>query len=143
MTDPVEGPPVQSADAGAGGGGGDAPPPPPPPAGTLIDDIEALIADARNWADAELVYQKTRISFVIACLKRSLAMGVAAGVLGLFALIGLTVGLVIALTPYVTAWGATAIVAGGLGLGAFLCVRAASRAWGEAIGAVRDDEEQV
>ncbi len=124
-----------------GGGGADTPP--TPSAGTLIDDIEALIADARNWADAELVYQKSRIAFVIASLKRSLAMSVAAAVLGLFALVGLTVGLVIALTPHVTAWGATAMVAGGLGLGAFLCVKAASRAWGELMGAVREDEEQV
>lgn len=115
---------------------------PSPSVGTLLDDIEALIADARNWADAELVYQKTRIAFVLASVKRSLAMGAAAAVLGLFALIGLTVGLVIALTPHVTAWGATALVAGGLGLGAFLCVRAASRAWGEAMGAVREEEDQ-
>lgn len=140
MHDPVEGPPVDPARADAGDGVADAAP--SPSDGTLLDDIEALIADARNWADAELVYQKTRIAFVLASVKRTLAMGVAAAVLGLFALIGLTVGLVIALTPHVTAWGATALVAGGLGLGAFLCVRAASRAWGEAMGSVREEEDQ-
>jgi len=44
-------------------------------------------------------------------------------VFALLAAIGLTVGLIFALTPLITAWGATAVVIVLLLVGAWLCVR--------------------
>ena len=100
----------------------------------LADDIGALAGDALNYVDAEFAFQKTRARFVGNRAVTALAFGVVAVVLALLAAIGLTVGLIIALTPLVTAWGATAIVVGLLLLVAYLCVRRAQGAAG-AIGA--------
>ena len=77
---------------------------------SLFDDIDDLIDDARTYFDAELSYQKSRAAFVAECLKKGIGFVVVALVLVFLALIGLTVGLVIALTPLITAWGATAVV---------------------------------
>lgn len=109
---------------------------------SLVDDIEDLVLDAKTYFDAELSYQKTRASFVGACLKRTIAFGAAAALLAFFAAIGLTVGLIIALTPLITAWGATAVVVGLMLLAAFLLVRSAAANWGEMMGAIHEDEEE-
>lgn len=111
------------------------PEPTPVPARSLIDDIEALIDDGRNYVHAELSYQKTRASFVSNRIGKAVGFGVAAAVMGLLAAIGLTVGLIIALTPHLTAWGATALVVGVLLLVAVLLLRRASRNWASARGA--------
>lgn len=106
---------------------------------SLVDDLDELLFDATTWFDAELTYQKTRVSFIGASFKRAIAFGVLGGLLAFFALIGLVVGLIIALTPLVTAWGATAIVVGLLLVGAWLAVRGASSAWRDLTEAVRED----
>ncbi len=108
------------------------------PTRSLIDDLEDLVFDARTWLDAELTYQKTRASFIAACFKRTIALGVVAGMLGVLALIGLVVGLIIALTPLVTAWGATALVVGLLLLVVWLAVRSAGRAWRDMMQAIHE-----
>lgn len=81
---------------------------------TLGDEIATLIDDSRNYAAAEVQFQKTRAKLA----------GRHAGIAGLalaialvtfhIALLALAVGLVIALAPLVTIWGAVAIVVGGL-----------------------------
>lgn len=105
---------------------------------SLVDDIEDLVVDARTWFDAELTYQKTRAAFVASSFKRTVAFGLVAATFGVLAVFGLTVGLIIALTPLVTAWGATAIVVGLLLLGAWLAVRTAGTAWGDLMDAVHE-----
>jgi len=109
---------------------------------SLVDDIEDLVHDARTYFDAELTYQKTRASFVGTCIKRVIGMGLAALLVATFALIALTVGLIIALTPYLTAWGATAVVAGALLLGVALLARAVAGAWRELMAAIHEDGEE-
>ena len=108
----------------------------------LFDDIEALVDDGRTYLDAEISYQKTRISFVSDRLKKTLVYVVAATVLGLVAAIGLTVGLIIALTPLITAWGATALVVGVLLIIAYILLRRASGTWSSATRVFGSDQAE-
>lgn len=121
----------------------DPAPPADHPAETrsLADDLEALVDDARTYLDAELSYQKTRAGFVANRLKKTIAFGVVAAFLAVLATIGLTVGLIIALTPLITAWGATAVVVLGLLLLAYLLVRKAGEAWQSMMGAMKPEED--
>ncbi len=79
---------------------------------SLTEDISAMFEDGKTYVDAEIQYQKSRAAYSANRLKYAALY--AAGAFGVFhlALIGLTVGLVIALTPLVGAWIATAIVVG-------------------------------
>ncbi|GAA4037786.1 phage holin family protein [Parerythrobacter jejuensis] len=88
-----------------------------PPFGSLADDVSALIEDGKTYVDAEIAFQKSRAGFAGKKTK-----GGVIAVLGAFAflhlaLIGLVVGLIIALEPYLTAFGAVATVVGVLLLG--------------------------
>jgi uncharacterized membrane protein YqjE len=91
----------------------------------LREDVTALVEDARNYAEAELAFQKTRAALAGKHGARALVMLVLALVLLHLALIALAVGAVIALAPLVTIWGAIAIVVGVMLLGVALLVRAA------------------
>lgn len=79
---------------------------------SITEELGAIIDDARLYATAELVFQKTRARVF------GKSIGVAAGAILLalvllhIALIAMAVGLVIALEPLVTIWGAIAIVVG-------------------------------
>lgn len=110
---------------------------------SLLDDIGDLVGDAQTWFDAELSYQKVRAAFIGANLKQAVVLGLAAAVLVVVAVMGLTFGLILALVPLVTAWGATAIVAGVLLLGALLCGRRASTAWAALMSAVKEKDEDA
>lgn len=78
----------------------------------LRDDITALVDDARTYAEAEIAFQKTRAGLAGKAGARALVLLVLALVLLHLALIALAVGAVIALAPYVTIWGAIAMVVG-------------------------------
>ena len=108
---------------------------------SLLDDIGDLVGDAQTWFDAELGYQKIRAAFVGANLKQALLLGLAAVVLIVVAVMGLTFGLILALAPLVTAWGATAIVVGAMLLVALLCGRSASKAGRAALAAIREQDD--
>lgn len=90
----------------------------------LVADVRQLAADARALAEAELAYQASRARVAGAAARNMALFGLAAFVLAFFALGALTVGLLLALTPMVTAWGAMAIVVGVLMLAALSCVMA-------------------
>ncbi len=81
-----------------------------PPPSSLFDDVIALVEDGKTYAQAEVAFQKSRAGFVAEQAKYVFAYG--AGALGVLhlALIGLTVGVLIALMPLVGPWFATAIV---------------------------------
>lgn len=121
---------VENTDLNLAGGRSDA-----PPADTaarqgnsrdepsLLEDFEALIADGKSYFEAELRFQRTRLGFTGSRIKWAFIYGAAAfGFLHL-ALIGLVVGLVIALAPLTGAWVAIAIVVGLLLLGALAFVQ--------------------
>lgn len=93
------------------------------PAGpSLVADVEALLADGKTYLEAELTYQKSRAGFTANRLKWTAIYGAAAFGLLHLALIALTVGAVIALTPETGPWMATAIVVAALFLGALIFV---------------------
>lgn len=101
----------------------------------LRDDVTALVEDARNYAEAELAFQKTRAVLAGKHGARALGLLVLALVLLNLALIALAVGAVIALAPLVTIWGAIAIVVGVLLVGTGLLVAGALKE-GRMIGAM-------
>ena len=120
----------------ANGDSESGPPEQDAPVRSLLGDVEALIDDARTWFDAEIGYQKSRAGFVIGRAKLLVGLGLGALFFAIMALFGLTVGLLIALTPLITAWGATAVVVGLLLLGALLMVRKAAGVWRAMLGAL-------
>jgi 4-amino-4-deoxy-L-arabinose transferase-like glycosyltransferase len=87
---------------------------------TLEDDLRQMIGDARGWAEAELVWQKARALFAGKQIGVIALLGLLALVLVFFSLMALVLGLVLALTPMLGAWGAMAAVTGGLLLAAAL-----------------------
>ena len=109
---------------------------------SLRDDVEALIEDGRTYLETELVYQKTRAAFVADRAKGALIFGAIGVLLGFFALIGLTVGLIIALTPILTAWGASALVVALLTLAALISLNAAKRRWDRLMQAIDTTPEE-
>lgn len=107
---------------------------------SLREDVEALIEDGRTYLEAELVFQKTRAAYVADRAKGAVIFGAIAAVLAFLALIGLTVGLIIALTPLITAWGASAVVVAGLLLAALLSARKAGKSWSKLMAAIEGPE---
>ncbi|EAQ30098.1 hypothetical protein NAP1_04960 [Erythrobacter sp. NAP1] len=81
---------------------------------TLIEEASAIIDDARTYAEAEIAFQKTRAKLAGRLVGASAGLVIVALILLHIALLALAVGLVIALEPVVTIWGAIAIVVGGL-----------------------------
>jgi hypothetical protein len=112
---------------------------PDPAERSLVDDLRRLSEDARALARAELAYQKSRAAFAGQEVKRITLLGLLAGVLVFFALMALTLGLVLALTPLLTALGATAAVVGGLLAIAALCALVALGRWRRMVAALSDE----
>ncbi len=110
------------------------------PERSLRDDVEALIDDGKTYLEAELAYQKTRAAFVADRAKGAIVFGAVAALFGFLALIGLTVGLIIALTPLLTAWGASGLVVALLVIGALIAARAAGRRWSGLMAAIDSDK---
>ena len=108
---------------------------------SLREDVEILIEDGKTYLEAELNFQRTRALYVADSARSAMVHGAVAAAFGFLALIGLTVGLIIALTPWLTAWGASALVVGLLILAGVIALRGAMRRWNrlmEALG--RGDE---
>ncbi|MFN6933923.1 MAG: phage holin family protein [Tsuneonella sp.] len=78
----------------------------------MTDDVVALLDDGRTLVEAEIQFQKTRAAFAFDRGKSGAAYGIVAFALLHLALVALVVGAVIALTPLISAWGATAVVVG-------------------------------
>ena len=108
---------------------------------SLRDDVEALIEDGKTYLETELVFQKTRAAFVADRAKGAVIYGAVAAFLAVLALIGLAVGLIIALAPLLTAWGSSAVVVGALLIGAFIFVRMASSRWNSLMSAIQGPPE--
>lgn len=80
----------------------------------LFEEVASLIDDGRTYAQAEIAFQKTRAKLAGTSIGFAAAAIVVALILLHIAFLALAVGLVIALAPLVTIWGAIAIVVGGL-----------------------------
>ena len=99
------------------------------PIRAVSDHVHALIADAKALAKAELALQKLRAAVAGKLAGRIAVMGVAALALAHFALMALVLGLILALAPLLTAWGAMGAVVGGLLLFTVICALVALAAW--------------
>lgn len=108
---------------------------------SLLDDVEALIDDGKTYLEAEFAFQKTRVAVVADRAKSALVYGAVALLLGFLALIGLTVGAIIALSPVLTPWGAAALVVGLLAFAAGLAGRAAAKRWSGLIALIAPERE--
>lgn len=94
---------------------------------SLIDDVKALVDDGKTYLEAELQFQKSRATFAVDRGKSGAVYGVAAAAVLHLALVALVVGAIFALTPLITAWGATAVVVGVLLVAGLLLGLAAKR----------------
>lgn len=106
---------------------------------SLLEDAEALFTDGKTYLQAELAFQKSRAAYAAECTKKGVAFGVIGAVVAFLALIGLTVGLILGLSPLITPWGATAVVVGVWLLVAFIAFRAAAKNFGALGDAFGDD----
>ena len=113
-----------------------------PPLGSLADDVSALIEDGKTYVEAELAFQKTRAGYAGEKTKQGIIFGLGALAFLHLALIGLVVGLIIALAPYLTAFGAVAVVVGALLIGVAIFASIATKRF-KAIGtAFKSDEDE-
>ncbi|MEM6857813.1 MAG: phage holin family protein [Pseudomonadota bacterium] len=92
---------------------------------TIVEELGSLIDDAQLYAKAELAFQKTRARLVGRNVGAALGAVIVAIILLHIALIALAVGLVLALEPVLTIWGAIGIVVGVMLLGVGLLGRMA------------------
>ena len=106
----------------------------------LIAELRLLAGDAASFLRSEVSFQTARARVAGLGLRKVALGAVFAFVFVVFALGGLTVGLLLALTPLVTAWGATAIVVGLLLLGAAGCGLVALRAWRQMLRALTGED---
>ena len=88
---------------------------------TLVEDLRRLAAETREYAKAEIAFQKSRAVYAGAETRSILALAVGIAVCAFFAAMAFVVGLVFALAPLLTRWGAMAAVTLGLLLLAALC----------------------
>ena len=108
---------------------------------SLFADIETLIDDGRTFVEAEIAFQKTRMAYAGQKGRNAAIFGVCAAIFAVFALFGLIVGLIIALSPLLTAWGATALIVGILLVAALVCAMAALRNFQKIRAAFPKDRE--
>ncbi|MEL7197036.1 MAG: phage holin family protein [Pseudomonadota bacterium] len=105
---------VEDAKTGIEGDEEDSEAPPPLFDDSISGEIATLIDDGRNYAQAEIAFQKIRAKLAGKHIAIALACAIVAIVLLHIAFLALAVGLVIALAPLVTIWGAIGIVVGAL-----------------------------
>jgi hypothetical protein len=96
---------------------------------SLVEDVRQLAQDSKTLVEAELAYQKSRAAIAGVGAKGVVSAALLGIALVFFALVALTVGLLIALTPWLTALGATAAVTLGLLGGAALCGLIGRKRW--------------
>ncbi|ANY20642.1 hypothetical protein A6F68_02140 [Tsuneonella dongtanensis] len=108
---------------------------------SLTDDVFALLDDGRTLVETEIQFQKTRAAFAFDRGKSGAAFGVVAFALFHLALVALVVGAVIALTPVIGAWGATAVVVGILVIAGLWFALAAKRKFARLAAAYAETRE--
>lgn len=96
---------------------------------SLVDDMRQLADDGRTLIEAEVAYQKSRAVVAGAGLKSAALFGGLALVLLFFVLMALVIGLLLALTPLIGAWGALGAVVGGLLISAVIAAMIAKSRW--------------
>ena len=108
----------------------------------LDDDLRSLVDRGLALAGAEVELQKARATYAAGKAKTIAVLGGLALAFAFFALVALTVGLVITLTPVLGALGATFAVFGGLVIIALICGLAAMGQWKRMLRALSNQEDQ-
>lgn len=82
------------------------------PLGSLFDDAYALYEDGRTYVEAEVAFQKSRATYAAHETKSGAIFAMGAMAFLHLALLGLVVGMIIALEPFLGAFGAMGVVVG-------------------------------
>ncbi len=80
------------------------------PFGSLRDDLEALYDDSRTYLEAEVAFQKARVAYGAHHIRSAAIYGLSAVAFLNLAMLGLVIGLIIALRPYLGAFGAMGLM---------------------------------
>jgi len=118
-------------------------PPPDADERSLVDDVRQLADEARAFAEAEAAYQKARAAFIAGEMKSIVITAVLAAVITIFAIFALAMGLILALTPLITAWGATAVVVGLLAVTAIFCIMSSGRGWKRMMAVLAEKDDRA
>lgn len=110
---------------------------------SLLEDLETLIEDGRNYLEAEASYQKTRAVYVADRVRAAAFLGAIGAAFGFIALIGLTVGAILTLDQWMPTSLASILVVGVEGLLSFYFIRRASQRWSKIMFALGLDERRV
>lgn len=106
----------------------------------LEDDLRDLVDHGLALARAEADLQKARGRYAAGRAKWIALLGALSAALAFFALVALTVGMVIALSPLIGAIGATLAVFGTLLLLALICAWTAAGQWKRMLAALSTGE---
>lgn len=110
---------------------------------SLIEDLRLLAGDAKSLAQAEIAYQKSRAGVIGSGLGKIAGLGALALLLVWLALVALVIGLLFALIPLLTAWGATAVVTVGLLVLAGVVALWAKASWRKISLLISDEEPRA
>jgi hypothetical protein len=105
---------------------------------SLVEDVVHLVEDGKNYLDAELQYQKARAGVVGSGARKAAILAALGFAFVLLALLAITVGLLLALTPVLGPWLAIVVVTLGLLGAAGLCALAARSKWRAALQHLED-----
>lgn len=106
---------------------------------SLVGDVRQLVEDGRTLLEAELAYHKSRAAVAGKAARGVAGWGALALALVFFALMALTIGLVLTLAPLIGPLGATVVVVVVLLVAAGLCGLTASRRWKRAAAQIADE----
>jgi hypothetical protein len=107
---------------------------------SLAGDLHELIDEGRVLAETEFAFRKSQAAYVGQGARGVLLFTALTAMLVFCALLALTVGLVVALTPLLTPWGAAGGAFAGLLLTAFVCSRIAAWRWRRITDALSERE---
>jgi uncharacterized membrane protein YqjE len=105
---------------------------------SLVEDVVHLVEDGKNYLDAELQYQKSRVGVVGSGARKAAIFASFGFAFALLALLAMTVGLLLALSPLIGQWLAMLVVTLGLLACAGSCAFAARGKWRAAMQHLED-----
>lgn len=108
---------------------------------SLVDDVRQLVGDAHTFADAEIAFQQSRAKLVSRSMGAIVGRAALAIALIFFALMGLVLGAILALTPALGGWGATAAVVCALLIVALLLALWARARWRRMISLILGEDK--
>ena len=110
---------------------------------SLLSDVHQLVEDGRTLLEAELAYQKSRALVAGQAAKSVAGWAALALALMFFALMALTLGLVLMLAPMIGPFAATLAVFAGMLTAAALTTWTAARRWKRAASQIAEREAQA